>query len=1005
MPRLLVAPALVLLLAATVFAADRRPPRPRPYEHVIYGAVVGTRTEVDTVYVLGGPGRHDGRFEDAAGIPSWNGWTHVDLTDDPNVYWNVSEFMAPSGQYAMWCGTYFADGDPGYGNNWIQNLVFTQIVTEPASSSTVTWTGTLRIDSEPGYDATYVQVNRGGTWQDLQVFDGTGVHTLNETMTHQPGDYVGIDGNEIQLRVRFESDDAWSDQDGLWDTDGACQYDDVSVSVDGELIDFEDFEDQISNHWHHVFEPSVGDFAALYTNLQDLDPCRSNYSTQVAFIDDGIVVPGTGGTPCITWCYGPGGYIVNNTGGLAGPDRYLSNLVMSPVLDWPEGCDAGRSTCDIYRHEELGDMDTWPGVFFQMQVRSTADPVGQPIEIQPWKSDRLVRYGGPDYWRAEVDLARYLEPDPVQVQVALWVVEYGWYWGWVGEDGTPAPYLDNFAVTAWPYAGPHVEILEFHLANDNFPAAGVLDYTDLANNSVRFDMARNISQQDDMFNNPGDSIVFDVATARSGSQIVDPPRVFVRMSANPLFDAVRTLPPGFTQGGNIIDGVVDADTTYWLGNPIGWTRFEVDLPDEGFFYPGDVIHYFIEVRDDRNGNVGVTILPPDTAGFASFVPDLRYDSNFVVRALPTMFSATPGDQPRILFWNDFGAGDGKSAWHHALRHCGLEAGTGYDMYMSTAATASVGQGLGGRATAAVIDEYDVLLYSSGIRTYDVLGDGTASHGMSEDIQLLSAWFASGGKSALMVGANLVSSNLDDSQLKAAFVSDYFDVQLIDPTLAPLISNQTAPRVVTVAGNGIFETIDAWNAVIRCPLYTRVDAIVAGLSSFRLATFSDPGGNPDAYPYAAAIYHHRHDQNADVVMLPYDLMSVHAAPGWTPPHGNPLPARAAVLGDVLRFFDINLPSPVAATPDAPLRVTHYPNPFNPVTTIALDLPRAGVATLKIYDLRGALVRTLVDERLAAGHHEIEWNGTDNRGAAVASGVYFSETRAAGEVMVHKLALVK
>ncbi len=98
-------------------------------------------------------------------------------------------------------------------------------------------------------------------------------------------------------------------------------------------------------------------------------------------------------------------------------------------------------------------------------------------------------------------------------------------------------------------------------------------------------------------------------------------------------------------------------------------------------------------------------------------------------------------------------------------------------------------------------------------------------------------------------------------------------------------------------------------------------------------------------------------------------------------------------------------PTGTSPDAPLRVSHYPNPFNPAVTIALDLPRQCEVRLKIYDLRGALVKTLVDERLAAGRHEITWDGTDDRSAAVASGTYFSEVKTGREMTVRKLTLVR
>ncbi len=64
----------------------------------------------------------------------------------------------------------------------------------------------------------------------------------------------------------------------------------------------------------------------------------------------------------------------------------------------------------------------------------------------------------------------------------------------------------------------------------------------------------------------------------------------------------------------------------------------------------------------------------------------------------------------------------------------------------------------------------------------------------------------------------------------------------------------------------------------------------------------------------------------------------------------------------------------------------PNPFNPATQIAFDLPRPGRVRLAIHDLRGALVRVLEDGSLPAGHHVRLWDGTDDGGAAVASGTY-------------------
>ncbi|UCH11383.1 MAG: T9SS type A sorting domain-containing protein, partial [Fidelibacterota bacterium] len=78
---------------------------------------------------------------------------------------------------------------------------------------------------------------------------------------------------------------------------------------------------------------------------------------------------------------------------------------------------------------------------------------------------------------------------------------------------------------------------------------------------------------------------------------------------------------------------------------------------------------------------------------------------------------------------------------------------------------------------------------------------------------------------------------------------------------------------------------------------------------------------------------------------------------------------------------------AGIPDEYALKANYPNPFNPTTTIVYGLPDAGVVSLKIYDLTGKLIRTLVEEALPAGYHRAVWDGKDASGAPAATGVYF------------------
>jgi hypothetical protein len=65
----------------------------------------------------------------------------------------------------------------------------------------------------------------------------------------------------------------------------------------------------------------------------------------------------------------------------------------------------------------------------------------------------------------------------------------------------------------------------------------------------------------------------------------------------------------------------------------------------------------------------------------------------------------------------------------------------------------------------------------------------------------------------------------------------------------------------------------------------------------------------------------------------------------------------------------------------------PNPFNPTTTIAYVLPERGRAMIRVYGADGRLVRTLVDAAQEAGPHEVTWDGRDEHGHVVSSGVYF------------------
>ena len=99
---------------------------------------------------------------------------------------------------------------------------------------------------------------------------------------------------------------------------------------------------------------------------------------------------------------------------------------------------------------------------------------------------------------------------------------------------------------------------------------------------------------------------------------------------------------------------------------------------------------------------------------------------------------------------------------------------------------------------------------------------------------------------------------------------------------------------------------------------------------------------------------------------------------------------------------------AAAGAQPLRYALYapqPNPFNPETALRFDLPEASVVELAIYSAVGQKIRTLVSGDLPAGTHQVKWNGRDESGTQVGSGVYLYRLQAGAFTQVQRLVLVK
>ncbi len=137
-----------------------------------------------------------------------------------------------------------------------------------------------------------------------------------------------------------------------------------------------------------------------------------------------------------------------------------------------------------------------------------------------------------------------------------------------------------------------------------------------------------------------------------------------------------------------------------------------------------------------------------------------------------------------------------------------------------------------------------------------------------------------------------------------------------------------------------------------------------------------------------------------------LIGVEAAGAWTLRVADVAAGDQGTLtGWCLDLLVAPAPPPEVVPPPALAVLGAAPNPFNPRTTIRYAVPVAGRVTLAIHDLRGRLVRTLVDAERSAAVHEAVWDGTDGSGRAVASGAYLVRLTGARGTGSGKIMLIR
>ncbi|MDD3641945.1 MAG: FlgD immunoglobulin-like domain containing protein [Candidatus Krumholzibacteria bacterium] len=916
---------------------------------------------------------------------NWQGFTVVDNTAQVGTFFHVDDFVglgggsygnlyAPEGDQAMWCGArpgsdfYMCSwgAAPGYGNSWNQLLSSSAI----PFSGILTWTYKAHYDSEPDYDITYIEYDAGDdNWTEIASFDNWDVDTV---VTHQ----LLLTQAATKLRYHFVADAAWSDQDGLWDTDGAFIVDSITVSDAGGLIDYENFEtatvgDLAAGIWTAGGAEAFGSYTGLANSLVDKDPCGDNFGTQIVFFD-GSPYPsadysGLFDTP---FCSGPGGIeapcqSVNVVSPVIDATKYSTNRdevqdATIPNTSTLGGC-AIRFT--VYRDLPVDNL-----VFYTWGVRNI-DETGCP---GIWKNRNYVYYGGDkDYIPTGADISDLITSDlPIQVTIGVQDMCDAWYSSFgTCAAHTPSPWLDNLAVYRYETVGPQWSWRNLDIFNDTWP-------TDLSIESwCRADAANDLSGNEDPIIRPGDSIVVDCSGPLSPLDTLVDGQARVYCHVNTEYIGTGTKPDLF--GPTLVGtyGTYVSDDGNWTilhcpqaltgaGNPV-LNRYMVDLNDS-LFTRGYMIEYYFKAYD--------------RAGNSSTLPRYAEDPNgfrFEFTCLPTLASSA-------LFVND-SQGPVETYFDPALDAVSPEP---VDRYFVNNASSAVSNGVGAYADPEHVKQvYEKIIYDAGGHHFVTISEGTEYSDKSNDANLFVEFLKnSEHKVGLWVFGDGVAYDLDGSTSAVALelMSTICGVALVNDSYYDLTGGREAGGVAGPLITGVSGTLFSgfeYYADGGCP----------GIPRFDVIEKTGPGAYCLQYPdfnslqYYAGIY----TDQTNNFGYPMRTVWIGHSNYWVESTSLGIPARNRMVDAVFKFFEnpVNTDITGDQTPMAFGLAQNFPNPFNPSTRISFTLPARSRVSLRIYNVAGRLVKTLADGAMDAGSHELTWDGTDNLGAGVASGVYF------------------
>ncbi len=368
---------------------------------------------------------------------------------------------------------------------------------------------------------------------------------------------------------------------------------------------------------------------------------------------------------------------------------------------------------------------------------------------------------------------------------------------------------------------------------------------------------------------------------------------------------------------------------------------------------------------DLNGNYTFIDLPITDSVWVSY-PDLKvvknfphpavHEQNVVVQensATVVNFQLQSAD---MLLVNDDPAGAFQDDFISALQAANV---TPFEWFTST-------DGETIPASAIVELNFPVIVWFTGDATVNVL---------SQVEQDSLALFLDNGGKLFLTGANIAQdlnnqgSNFLTDYLKVSFDGTAIGAPLINPEASNSVFGNLSPFTAQQASRDVVTPLTGSNAEVA---FRYVNNAVAGV------TIANSNGSR-------------------VVFTGF---------GWEAISNTS--AREELMTDVLDWFNVltGIDDPVTDTRPGTFQLfQNYPNPFNPSTAISYQLPANSNVQLEIYNLLGQKVRTLVNQQQAAGNYTVRWDGRNDFGQHVSSGVYLYRLVTGQFSQVRKMVLLR